>query len=169
MGKEIVFIGYHGTGKHLVEKIRRDGFIETSCGFLGRGVYFFEGNERIAYKWVLKDKPDYKESCTLKAEINVTKSKVLDITNPNSEERQAINENLPKILNRMKQRQFRLPKESSFFEGKVIDELCKKEDYKVIRAATITNVDENEGRLIHLGIANTIELCVKDKSLIGLQ
>ncbi len=169
MSQIVKFIGYHGTHDHLVRRIFSQGLNEARKGYLGKGVYFFEDNYDLAREWALSRR-DCKSPAVIKAQIECDHEKVLDITNPNCPERKLISSKVKSyFVKRTKDGYYLDANAMKEIEGNIIDNMCEVVDYKLIRAITISNTHVDGDKTIFLGIANGIELCVKDKSIMMLE
>lgn len=167
MKNTLIYNGYHGTPKKHIDCILRDGFKETTKGFVGRGVYFFEDNKVLALDWAKTDKPGQKVYGVIRADIIINPDKLLDISDPNCLARQLITEKLSKYLSLMEQKGYIIEKKDrSFIEGKMIDDICQTKTYDLVRVYTVTHVNPFKKRGIYRTIPNSVELCVKNQEII---
>ena len=73
---------HHGTTDTCAEAVLADKFLPSvdTQAYLGRGVYFFDGNEQIAEKWAQKAKEKRKSSGWALLRARVTLGTCLDLT-----------------------------------------------------------------------------------------
>ena len=167
MSQKITYIGHHGTDKKHLPNIFAEGFLCARKGYLGSGVYFYENNMDLAREWA-ENRRQCKKSTVLQAEIECDIDNILDISDPNCKERRLIGSQVVKYFTRRKQNGYYLNDNAmKEIEGNIIDDMCKRVNYKLIRAITVSNTQVYGDITIFLGIANGIELCVKDKSIIN--
>lgn len=87
---EFVFTGYHATSRDRAEAIMRRNFKKSKSGWLGEGVYFFEDNPKLAVEWARykyrNDENALSAVTVIQSEIRCHKEKILDLTNPQSED-----------------------------------------------------------------------------------
>jgi hypothetical protein len=164
--EKVVFIGYHGTKFKNIDNIVNTGFNPSLKGWLGKGVYFFQEDKELANNWGKRRYLNQKVG-VIKREIHVDKDIIFDITNPLSIQNKDFQKNRESFIAVMERKGYIInenTKES--FEGKVIDAICIKKKYSVVRAFTYTYQDYDKRYKLQSKFANGIELCVKNTCCI---
>lgn len=162
----ILLVGYHGTKSYFRKSIENYGFKESLSGWLGRGVYFFQEDYKLSKEWATKK---YKTPmvCYLQRKIEVDKKYFFDITWPLSDNSKYFFEERKKYVEEMEKRGYKVEIDSrKRFEGKLIDLICSRKEYKVVRACTYTYQEFDEIYKLDSIFANGVEICVKDHNCI---
>ena len=160
----VYFTGHHGTSSENAKKIRKSDF-RFKSGWFGTGAYFFDDDKEMARNWAIS-KHSGKRVEVIECNIEVTKSKLLDLCNPKSENSKNFHffrseflkkaENLANIVE---------SKES--LDCKIIDYLIKKDNLEVIRNTSYTYTDEErKSNKLGSNIANAFEICVANLECI---
>lgn len=164
-------IGYHGTSSQNAKLIRKDGFIMSPAGWLGRGVYFFHNNSELARAWAAKNFNNQKVE-VISRNIKVNNEKVFDMVDPEGDHN--------KLFHKLR---FDLVKQSEEvgikcnfnrenyeekirkIESKVISNICDKGEFHVVRAATFTKLINSYECSV---ISNGVEICVKKDCYVNM-
>lgn len=164
----IEFIGHHGTLNSCCKNIRKNNFTESPSGWLGRGVYFFHDDKELAINWAI-----YKRGASsgkievLECKIRTLHDKVLDIVDPKSEQSKRVNRVKEEFLQASLKNDKIINIEDRFLDGKILDIVCKKENYLLVRNSTHTlTSNERKSKIVYSSIDNGVELCVKDIDII---
>lgn len=166
MKDKMVFTGYHGTSKFNKSSIEKNGLRESKDGWLGKGVYFFEDDCQMAIKWAQK-RCNSQMVYFIKRYIKVDETMLFDITWPLSKQTKYFFEEKERYIKEMTARGYRVNIDrNERFEGKLIEDICKKKNYSVVRACTYTYSADDDRYRIDCKFANGVELCVKDSKCI---
>lgn len=165
------FLAYRGTHKDYIVNIIDKGLWLKSEGddeFFGHGIYFFEEDDNEAYNWAkYKRKIPEKEIAIIQAYITCSRKEVLDLIH--SRKYQEYIKLVNEIKNRFKEQPSK-PKFKYPFDCGLINLICDKEGYKLVRGA-YNPKNQLALSLINLGATRIpkihIQLCVRDKSLIN--
>lgn len=164
------YIGYHGTTKKngqdilAAKKFRLSG---TNRDWLGRGVYFFEGDRHQAYMFVKYKQGRVLEDdkiCVLKSKIVVEEERILDLITDDDrkflhEYRVAIEDKLDEMSRKMGCWEYR--------EGFVIDHMIENSTGKLDLIRAMYIIPRKSVQYKDYGFANAqIQLCVKNERCI---
>ncbi len=171
---EFVFTGYHATSRDRAEAIMRRNFKKSKSGWLGEGVYFFEDNPKLAVEWARykyrNDENALSAVTVIQSEIRCHKEKILDLTNPQSEDVSdfhRVRQNIIIHLRKFGKKDIDIEETSwACFDGMAIDLLRTKRNFSLVRHYTFTPTLLDRASLTYSRVPNGIELCVKDLSCI---
>ncbi|MGG4268371.1 hypothetical protein [Peribacillus simplex] len=162
-----MFIGYHGTKSSIAKNIIRTNFTfnQANPGWLGSGNYFFEENERLANYWGnLRNPGNYS---VIRAEINVPEEKKFDISDPNSDHSKEFHAMRDVLLPTLIQQNLKVKANSTKdFDGKILNVVCRKGGYQLVRAYTYTYNDQDRTDGTFSRFPNGVELCLKNTGYI---
>lgn len=163
-----LFIGYHGTNSKIAQNIMRSNFTynATKPGWLGSGIYFFEEDEGLASYWGNFRNPG--NTSVIRTEIEVPDEKIFDVSNPSSDHSKffhAFREELLPILH-AKQINIKATNKTDL-DGKIINMICIKEKYQLVRSFTYTFIDYDRNNGTFSRLPNGIELCLRDNRYIA--
>jgi hypothetical protein len=164
----IIYVGYHGTSKNNTNNIMNNGFMKNSkIGWLGTGIYFYEGNKNLAINWGKYCFP--KEIInTVKCTIRIPCNEVFDITDPNGEHAIKFHRVRDALISRIKLYKINLDvKSGRDFDGKTYNTICLKNNYKMVRAFTYSYQSIDREHRLFSRVPNGIELCLKDNAYIS--
>ncbi|NFT07930.1 hypothetical protein FDF26_12820 [Clostridium botulinum] len=160
------FIGDHGTTSERCKKIKREGFNKSHWGWLGAGIYFFEEDKELARSWA-KIKYGLKPLEVLEFTITVERENILDISDPKSELTKKVNQFREIFLRSGLNKNKIIDMEDEKFDGKLLDMICDKDGYVLVRNFTHTSTENDRiNNKKRSNIANGVELCVKDDKYI---
>lgn len=161
MGDIIEFEAYHGTSKTCAQSIMAtNSFIPSTDGWFGRGIYFFEKMPDLAKKFAeCNDAPPIS---ILKTRLRLDETKVLDICTPGS----VGNEEFHLEKDYLEEKLIALgrdaiAKKRKYIDGNVIDILCKRKDYHLVRSYSYTFSKIDHAYNLSSKVPNGVELCVK--------
>lgn len=164
--KEVCYIGYHGTNQVNAISIKKEGFKPSVKGWLGKGVYFFEEDKDLAYKWC-KRKFESQKLQVLRREIKVNADRVFDISNPHSK--------ACKYFFKEKENYIRLLETKGYYitaetvqkaQTPIFERICTIKNYCLVRAYTYTFEDYDKKYHLSSNIPNGVELCIRDLKCI---
>ncbi|WP_420743489.1 hypothetical protein [Priestia aryabhattai] len=166
--------GFHGTNKDSAEKIKQEGFDiklineniykkPNKVRWLGQGAYFFENNLDCANKWaeVFNTNPSVVEGI-----IHFEDKDIFDVTQPYSPHAIVFEQEREVILKNAKNRKLDIKTTMAGLDGKIFDQICRKMNYKVVKASTYTPFDLCRENKVKSNISNVVEVCVRDKNYI---
>lgn len=162
------FVGYHGASGVRADKILIQNFTidPKKTGWLGTGIYFFEGNQELAKYWAgfrWGTVPTKVLSC----EICVPSKEVFDVTDSNGEDAKKFHETKEEfilLLGDHKVNAFAKNGEDS--DGKIFNMICAREGYVMVRVNTYTYTEMARKYCIPSRISNGTELCLRNNSYI---
>ncbi|PEV10269.1 hypothetical protein CN418_22825 [Bacillus thuringiensis] len=160
------FVAYHGTDKQIATNIISSDFRHNNkVGWLGTGIYFFNENENMAYKWA-----DTKKRCTtptvLRCEISLPDGKIFDTTMPGSEHNEKFHmyRNILKMQLKSRNRSIKA-RDQEDFDGKTYNFICQREGYELVKAHTYT-YDADDSDFGNSRVPNGTELCLRNTEFI---
>lgn len=160
-------LGYHGTRRYFRSAIEANGFKESSKGWLGKGVYFFQEDYNMALEWA-KKRHNTVMTCFIKRDIKVREDKFFDITWPLDERTKYFFQERERYVKEMESRGYRVEVDNKKrFEGAVVDLICYNKRYHVVRACTYTYKLYDEVYKLNSIFANGVEICVKDQQCLN--
>lgn len=160
--EKIELTGYHGTKSNIRKNIEDNGFIESKGGWLGKGVYFFEDDYEMAKKWAI-NKHKTIMVCYIKRKIIVEDEKFFDITWPLDPRTKYFFEERAHYVREMEKRGYSIEIDGKKrFEGAIIDLICAKKQYEVVRACTYTYQQIDKKHNLNSIFSNGVEICVKN-------
>lgn len=158
----IEIVGYHGTKSNVRRNIEDNGFIESKGGWLGKGVYFFQDDYEMAKKWAIK-KHRTIMVCYIKRIINVAEERFFDITWPLDPRTKYFFQERVNYVMEMEKRGYYIEVDDRVrFEGAILDRICEKKQYDVVRSCTYTYQQIDEKYSLNSILANGVEICVKN-------
>lgn len=167
------YIGYHGTTKENGENILATKEFKvsgTTKDWLGKGVYFFEGDRHQAYMFI-KFKNGHScilthgKICVLEARISVDDRRVFDLTI--YDDQKFLSDYRKSIEKKIKEEQEKTGR-WKHIEGFVIENLCKDfaADIDLVRA--IYRTPKKFENFEDFGFLNAqIQLCVKNVECVS--
>ncbi|MBG9656349.1 hypothetical protein ABE24_16115 [Cytobacillus firmus] len=162
-----LFIGYHGTNSNTAKNIIRTNFSfnTTKPGWLGSGIYFFEENEGLARYWGNLKSPG--NASVLRTEIDVPDDKIFDVSDPSSDHSKTFHAFREQLLPVLHEKQINIKAENKTdFDGKILNMICIKEKYQLVRSFTYTYIDYDRKNGTFSRFPNGIELCLKNNGYI---
>ena len=159
------FIGYHGTTMKSANRILKGNFYTpTHQGWLGCGTYFFEGNLLLAKEFA-RCRHKTNEIAVIKCDIK--SNLVLDLTVPSGDGVKKFHQTRAELLEACRTNCLNVKaKNFKDFAASVIESLCKRENYDLVRANTYTYTQADRILQITSHVPNGTELCVKKRSSI---
>lgn len=172
MGNEVL-VGYHGSTSANCKEIRKFGFKPSNTGWLGFGVYCFEDDRSFATKWARYKYSNGKVDA-ITCKISVSSDVFLDISDPRTEQSKAVNRFIEKLLINGNERKLGIELDftkidNNDLDGRILDIICRKDGYKVVRNFTHTRTDnDRKCKRFNSNICNGSELCVKDLNCLSI-
>lgn len=168
MSKELIrLLGYHGTKRYFMNAIEKNGFEESSKGWLGKGVYFFQEDYDMAIEWA-KKRHNTIMTCFIKRYIEVIDENFFDITWPLDKRTKYYFQERERYVKEMESRGYKIEIDSrKRYEGELVDLICEKKNYLVVRACTYTYKKYDEIYDLNSIFSNGVEICVKDLKCIS--
>lgn len=162
----MTYIGHHGSSSERCKKIIKEGFNPSGNGWLGPGVYFFQEDNQLARSWAKYKYGNCKVE-VIECDLNVDSSKLLDISDPKSELSKKVNEFKEQFLRYGIQKERLIKMNDTDFDGKVLDMICQKDKYDMVRNFTHTRTDlDRQYKNYNSNISNCVELCVRNLQCI---
>ncbi|WP_283700587.1 hypothetical protein [Clostridium perfringens] len=165
----VYFKGHHGTSSENAKKIRESNFLLRD-GWFGRGAYFFDDDIERARNWA-RDKKIFngKRIEVIECDITVDEEKLLDLSDPKSNNNKQFHLFRNSLLDRAKNlATFNETKES--LDCKVINYLIKKNEIDVVRSASYTYTKlDRQNKMLGSNIPNAFEICVVNLNCIEIK
>lgn len=162
------FLGHHGSTAECCKSILKNGFEKSKWGWLGSGVYFFEDDKDLARDWA-RLRHFGKRIQVLECVLEVQKEKLLDVSNPKSNEAKKVNSFREALLKQGIKNNKIINMEDEKFDNKIINLICTKDGYDLVRNFTHTNTQaDREYHKKRSNICNGVELCVRNLKCITL-
>lgn len=163
----VQYIGYHGTSSTIAKRIMQTNFKANlqQPGWLGSGIYFFEEDEKLAryFGGVNLNGP----TSVLRAEIDIPDELVLDISVPYSEGNKEFHAYRDMLVPTLVKKGVTIKsKNKKDYDGKVLNILCSKQGYKLVKNYTFTYQEYDRENYTSSRVPNGIELCLKDNGYI---
>ena len=156
----MVFAGYHGTTAKNAAAIMRGNFkVGGNLGWLGRGVYFFDGNPTLAASFAGRNAANIK---VIRCDISVDEDKLLDVTHPDSPCTKEFHQHRTHFIESAGPMKVVVKTARRHLDGIIIDHLCAVRNYHVVRAHTYTYTAYDREYHWSSHIPNGTELCVRD-------
>ncbi|WP_061313691.1 hypothetical protein [Clostridium botulinum] len=168
--KQREFVGYHGTSHLNAKNIEKQGFIQSPNGWLGNGIYFFQQNRELARLWAFKNNRDRKIQ-VLERNIKVKDEKLFDMADTLGEHNSLFHKLRLDLVGKSSKLgvkcnfdKDKIEEQIRKIETQIINTICEKGKYEVVRAATFTK--SQYGIDIWSVCPNGIEICVKNDNCI---
>ena len=164
----ITYVGHHGSSSERCKKIRKEGFKPSPNGWLGPGIYFFQEDNQLARNWARYSYKNCKVE-VIECDLSVESSKLLDISDPKSLLSKKVNQFKEQFLRQGIRKERLIKMNDTDFDGKVLDMICTKGEYDMVRNFTHTRTDlDREYKIYNSNISNGVELCVRDPQFIKI-
>jgi len=159
----VLKLGYHGTSRTVANKIKREGFrLGKYPGWLGTGVYVFEENPGLALQYA-QCKKFVAEPTIIKAHLSIDEDTILDVSIPGSKGNRLFHEFKDSLQKAIVLKQYHIEFKNKYeMDGHTIDRLCKVREFSVVRGFTYTYNKLDKEYTHASGIANGVELCLKN-------
>lgn len=156
------FTGYHGTGISAIRSISKYGLNPSKSGWLGGGIYLYENDYDMAYKWA---KSRNKNVAVYECLINIEDDKLFDVSCPTSDDCKIFHRTRLKIIEKAQETGVLLEERARVFDAKVFNLLYERFKFELIKANTVSIFPDKDFRTF-TRIPNGTELCLKDSSKI---
>lgn len=159
------FTGFHGTLSESARNIKKNGFdLSRKTGWLGKGVYFFQDNARMAFSFAMRTKRT-DDISVLSCEISIPDDKVCDLSKPDTKSVAEFHEFRFELLRKLHDNKLTVITAGELKkDGPVIEMLCSAYEYHLVRKATYTysELDNLNGDLFKSFVPNAFEICLRD-------
>lgn len=157
------FLAHHGTSLKDAKNIDRNGFINTTgrVGWLGTGAYFFWDDYELAIQWA-KYRYKHEANAVIKCNINVSDEQAFDLRDPKSDANKKFHAMRKEMILKAKIERLNIKaNDKKDFDGKLINIICKKDNYLIVIAHTYTYNEEDRELSMGSRFPNGIELCLR--------
>ncbi|KAB2332938.1 hypothetical protein [Bacillus mesophilum] len=161
---------HHGTSKEAGTAIVCSGEFLISTRpllWLGDGAYFFNNDKKIAKEWCISEgyKKSYVEYTIIEARINInTDEEMLDLNKPDN--RKMFHAHREIVRDQFKKRRIGVKGKTDFFDGQIINDLCKVAEYKVVMQDMFIQLSKDRILKTLSRVPNCTVISVRDTNYI---
>lgn len=156
------FTGYHGTGIRAVRAISKYGLKPSKSDWLGGGIYLYENDYEMAYKWA---KSRNKNVAVYECLIDIEDDKLFDVSCPTGNDCKIFHKTRLKIIEKAQETGVLLEEGVRVFDEKVFNLLYERFKFDLIKA-NMVSIFPDKGFRTFTRISNGTELCLKDSNRI---